>query len=250
MITAMVLTRNSADSLTDCLGSLTFCDEIIVIDDNSTDATVMVAQKAGARVYRRALGANFSAQRNFGLSKAKDGWVIFVDSDEVVSSKLADEISVSVSSSAFVAYRLKRTDFIFGRLLKHGETGNIFLIRLAKKNAGLWISPVHETWEIKGTVGRLKSPLMHYPHPTISQFLSDINEYSTLRARDLFSRREKSSYFTVLISPAAKLIQNYFMKLGFMDGIAGLMHALIMSFHSFLVRGKLYLLWRNSLNTV
>lgn len=257
MITAVILTHNNEDTLPRTLKSLTWCDEVIIVDDESLDSTGDIAKKMGATVYVHKLNDDFAAQRNFGLAKAKGParhrllpkasaggeWVLFVDSDEVVTPELASEIQKVSNANGFY---IKRNDYIFGRWLKYGETGKIKLLRLARKDAGKWIRPVHEIWEIKGDVRELVHPLLHYPHQNVAQFLDEINRYSTLTAKYLYSQKIKEPSWYIVAKPLAKFFSNYFWHLGFLDGTAGAVVAIMMSFHSFLVRGKLWQLWDKS----
>jgi glycosyltransferase involved in cell wall biosynthesis len=244
MISAVVLTHNEEKNIKDCLVSLSWCDEIIVIDDNSTDKTVDIIKKTKANLYVRALNNNFSDQRNFGLSKTKGEWVLFVDADERVTSQLWYEImqhsNQSINNEA--GFYIKRQDYMWGRKLRYGETGNVKFVRFAKKDAGKWEGAVHEEWKINGNLATLKNPLLHYPHKNIVNFLNEINHYTDIRAEELYNKKVKLFWPTILIYPSAKFILNYIFKLGFLDGVPGLIFALIMSFHSFLVRGKLWLL--------
>lgn len=244
MISAVILTKNEEKNIVDCLESLSWCDEVIVIDDNSEDRTLEVSKKMGAKVFTRNLGSDFSAQRNFGLSKARGDWVLFIDADERVPEALASEITnlkLQISNKHNGFY-IRRRDFMWGKELKHGETGNIELIRLAKKEIGRWDGKVHEEWRIEERIGKLKNEIIHYPHQSISEFLKEINFYTDLRAKELFGRGVRSNFISILVYPTAKFLNNYFFKLGILDGMQGLIFAIMMSFHSFLVRGKLWLL--------
>jgi len=244
MISAVVLSHNDEAILPRCLKSLSWCDEIIVIDDESSDKTVSIAKKSGAEIFIRKLNDDFAGQRNFGLEKANGTWILFVDADEVVSRELADEIQgLSYNKNG---YLFKRKDYWGGGWLAHGETGNIKLLRLAKKEAGKWKQPVHEEWRITGNVGTLAHPLLHYPHQNVAQFLDEINRYSTLYASYLYRHGVREPAWQIAGKPAAKFFLNYIVRLGFLDGTAGIMVALMMSFHSFLVRAKLWFLWRFS----
>lgn len=117
------------------------------------------------------------------------------------------------------------------------------LLRLARKGAGKWVQPVHEQWNIQGKIGELSNPLLHYPHQNVAQFLSEINRYSSLYARHLHSRGVNEPGWHIGGKPAAKFLYNYIWLMGFRDGTAGMIVALMMSFHSFLVRAKLWQLW-------
>ena len=278
MITAIVLTHDDEEYVSRCLESLSWSDEIVVVDDYSTDKTVEIAKRYTKRIFLRSLQEDFSAQRNFGLSKAKSEWVLFVDSDEVVTDDLAKEIKLATSplssrgmyqtvrpvaiseiassktprNDNLSGYYLKRIDYWGGSWLTHGETGNVRLLRLARKDAGVWIQPVHEVWDVKGSVGELAHPLLHYPHPNVAQFLNQINRYSSMYATYLFHKGIREPWWHIGAKPIFKFFHNYLIRLGFLDGTAGAVVAIMMSFHSFLVRGKLWLLWhkvpRNSMS--
>lgn len=248
-ISVTVLTRNEEKNIEHCINSVIWANEIIVVDDYSQDSTRKIAQSLGAKVFRRHLGDDFSAQRNFGLSKVNSEWVLFVDADERVSDALASEIEnlklkISEACSFGIenshnGFYIKRIDFIWGSQLRHGD---IWHLRLAKKSAGLWISKVHEKWKVKGKVGNLRFPLYHYPHPTIHEFVEDLDFYTTLRAKELYDMRVKSSLLKIILFPKIKFLQNYLLNLGLLDGTAGFVHAVLMSFHSFLAWSKLWLM--------
>lgn len=245
-ISAVVLTKNEELNIADCLDSLSFCDEIIVVDDNSEDRTVEIAQSLGEKVFNHTLDNNFSAQRNFAIEKASGEWVLFVDADERVSRLLKREIEKVVSdvSSKYSGFFIKRVDFLFGKQLKYGETGNIKFLRLGKKDRGGWEGEVHEEWEVKGEIGILENPLIHYPHQTISEFLRDINFYTDIRSMQLYKKGVKVNFLSIILYPKVKFLLNFFLKRGFLDGLPGFVFALMMSFHSFLVRAKLWMLWQ------
>lgn len=261
MISAVIFTKNEEKNIRRCIENLGWCDEIVVVDDFSTDGTLQIAQNLNLKsknqnsklkTFQRKLNGDFAAQRNFGLSKASGDWVLFVDADEVVSEALASEISnfPPKGSNAFPisnevnGYFIKRRDIMFGKELKHGEIGGAKFLRLARKGSGLWKRKVHEFWDVRGDAGELKNPIMHYPHQTLSEFVSDVDFYSTLHAKQKFEDGERSNVFKILFWPKVKFIRNYWWRLGFLDGTEGFVHAMMMSFHSFLAWSKL-LLMRN-----
>lgn len=245
MISAAVLTKNEEKNIVDCLESLSFCDEIVVIDDNSEDRTLEIAKKMGAKIFTNPLNNNFSQQRNFALSLAKNNWVLFVDADERVTPQLGEEIVNFVkNSNNNVGAYVKRQDVMWGKELKYGETGTKRFLRLAKKNAGRWVGSVHEEWIVQGDTISLNNSLIHYPHQSVAQFLKEINHYTDIRAAELFEKKVRVKWYSVIANPTVKFFQNYFFRLGFMDGLPGFIVSMLMSFHSFLVRGKLWLLWQ------
>lgn len=252
MISAVVIVKDEEKNIVDCLEGILFCDEIIIIDDNSQDRTTEILERykrdhLKVKVFQRELDNDFAAQRGFGVSKTTNDWIFFVDADERITGDLANEIKENITSNTTQGgFLIPRIDFIWGKQLRHGETGNIKLLRLFNKKKGNIKGKVHETWETKSEVGRLISPILHYPHPTISHFLKEINFYTDLRAKELYDKGVKSNFLSIILYPKGKFFVNYFIKRGFLDGTAGLVHALLMSFHSFLVKGKLYLLWQKN----
>src|SRR5258708_22553878 len=240
-ISAVILTKNEEKNIKRCIESLLWCNEIIIIDDYSEDKTLREIKNFKARVYRRHLNSNFAQQRNFGLSKANSDWVLFLDADEIITLELKREIlDVNFQTDDYNGFYIKRRDYFMGRQLKYGETGNIKLLRLGKKNAGKWKRSVHETWEIKERVGELKNTIHHYPHQTIREFIDDINFYSTIHAQE--NKKTKfANIFYIITYPLGKFFVNYFLKLGFLDGGEGIVMAIFMSLHSFLAWGQLSL---------
>lgn len=244
MLSAVVLTKNEEKNIVACLESLKWCDETIVVDDYSEDNTVKIAKEHGAQVFKHKLNDDFASQRNLGLEKAKGEWTLFVDSDERVTPELQKEILKAVKETAKSGFYIKRRDFMWGRELKHGEAGDIKLLRLAGRDAGKWTHRVHEVWNVGGQTGELNNAILHYPHQTLREFVGEIDYYSTLHAKVKFEEGERSNLLKIIFWPKAKFFQNWILKLGFLDGTAGIIVALLMSFHSYLAWSKLWLAQR------
>ncbi len=241
MISCVILTHNSQDSIVEALKSVSWCDERIVIDDESSDQTVVIAKRYKAQVFPHSLNNDFAAQRNYGLSLAKGEWVLFLDSDEMVTPELQKDIQDECKKIKTAdAYYIPRIDRMFGKNLRFGDTGGARFIRLAKKQAGKWEREVHETWDIAGEVKTFTHPLLHSPHPNIKLFLSQINRYTTINARVFYGQGKRATCCAILVYPIAKFLYIYIVQLGFLDGIAGFIMAMMMSFHSFLTRAKLW----------
>jgi hypothetical protein len=245
-LTAVVLSRNEQANIRDCLAGLSWCQQVVLID-HSTDSTLKLARRTlklpQLKIYTHP-AEDFSLLRNFGLDHADHDWVLFIDADHRVSSQLKNEIIhlLFKSSPAHQGYKIRQLDHFAGKLLRHGETAHIYHLLLGKKSAGRWHRRVHERWLISDPVGTLKTPLDHYPHPNLTEFLEHINRWSTLNAREFASQGVQGNLFQVITHPTAQFFLNYVIRLGFLDGPQGLVYALVMSFHSFLTRSKLYLL--------
>ena len=258
MISAIILAKNEEKNIGECIEALAFCEEIIVIDDYSSDKTVEIARGLGANIFQRKLEGNFASQRNFGLEKATNKWVLFIDADERVSKELRDEIEREVVSlnNPYLGYFFKRDDYIFGKRIKFGETSALFgfnpgayinkFLRLARRSAGKWRRPVHEVWEVSGRTKSLKNTLKHYPHQTLREYISDINFHSDLHAEANYKEGKRSSLLKILLWPKLKFLNNYFFRLGLLDGTEGFVLALSTSFHSFLAWSKLWIYQRKN----
>lgn len=248
-IAAVIISKDEEKNIVDCLDSISFCDEIVVVDDESSDRTfdlVKNYEHKNINIIIHASRDNFSEQRNFALEQCNADWVLFIDADERVSTPLSREIQnvITLSQNDISGYYIQRIDSVWGKTLHYGEVLDIKLLRLAKRDAGKWRGKVHEVWEIKGKTQNLKNPLLHYPHKSVKEFLERINFYTTIRAEELHEEGRKVNTADIILYPLGKFIVNYLLKYGFRDGIPGFMHATLMSFHSFLVRGKLWLLWK------
>lgn len=242
MLSAIVLTKNEEGYIENCLRSLSFCDEIIVIDDFSSDNTIKIARNYTQKIFKRRLKNDFSAQRNYGLKKSEEEWILFIDANEVVSSKLRQEISEVIRTNIFNGLLIPRKDIFLGKRIQFGEIANLQLLRLAKRGKGVWLRPVHEEWKIQGKIGFLRNPIIHYSHENLKDFLKKINYYSTINANYLHKQKVRILPIDIFLYPSTKFLLNFILKKGFLDGLEGFLLASFMSLHSFLTRAKLYLL--------
>lgn len=252
-ISAVILTKNEEDNIVDCIESVSFVDEILIIDDISEDRTIEIVKSLKnpkISIFKNNLNNDFSSQRNFGQKRARGEWVLFVDADERITGSLRYEIEYVLSSQNLLqqkirGFYLQRIDTMWARVLKYGETGNIKLLRLARKGVGEWEGKAHEVWKVKGKIGILRNPLLHYPHQTITEFLKEINFYTDIRAKELLDKNIKVYWWSIVVYPLGKFFLNFVFRRGFLDSMPGFIFAIFMTFHSFLVRGKLWLLWKH-----
>ena len=232
-LTAVILTNKEPKDIGKTLDPVSFADEIIIISDHIIGSEL---KHPKTTTYYHSLNSDFATQRNFGLSKAREDWVLFVDDDEVVSRTLADEIKKAIQNENYSGYHLKRLDRYHHQIIRHGETGKIKIIRLARKTAGRFVRPVHEVWQIGGKIGTLKSPLIHERGERISPFIDRIALYGPTDAEELTREGKPFSFWRLLANPVGKFIVNYKLKLGFLDGYLGLFQAYLMSVQSLSVR--------------
>ncbi len=240
-ITAIILFAGE-ELVQAAIESVNFCDEIIIIHDcgsGEKNLKVLPQNISYLKILHKTL-SSFSEQRNYGLANAKSEWVLFLDADEVISERLSKKITSEIGKNNADGYMIRRLDNFIGKTISKGELLNIYLLRLAKKNKGKWSGVVHETWRVQGKIKNISDPIYHNPHPTLYEFISEIDRYTTLRSSELQSARVNSNFFTIFTYTFLKFIWNYFFKFGFLEGNRGFVMSAMMSFHSFLARSKLY----------
>jgi glycosyltransferase involved in cell wall biosynthesis len=250
-ISLILLTKNESKNLEKNFEWLKSCKaikEIIVVDDNSTDNTVEIAKKLSSKnrkvqVFNRGLENDFASQRNFAVSKAKYNWIFWLDADEKPGKKLTRFLN-HFDTHQYKNYSFKRQDIFLKHTLKYGETAYLKFVRLFNKNYGHFTGQVHEIWESDENTKDTKLIIYHYSHQTIKAFIQKINFYTDIRSQEQFSQKVSTNMFQIIFFPIGKFIQNYFFRLGFLDGTPGIIMALCMSFHVFLNKAKLWHLYR------
>ncbi len=225
-LSAIVITRNEAGNIEACLESLAFCDERIVVDGDSEDATVRLAQAKGARVTVAKEWRGFGPQKNLALSLASGDWVLSVDADERVSDKLAAEIRQAVSQGLADAYEMPRLSTFCGRQMRHSGWYPDYVLRLFRRERARFSDDlVHERVVCDGTIARLKEPLTHHPVERLEDSLSRMDRYSTARAQMIVDSGREVSFFTGILRGWWTFIQTYIIRLGFLDGREGFLLA-------------------------
>ncbi len=238
-LSAVLITRNAASQLAACLDSLAFCDEIVVVDSGSSDGTVALAQARGARVIRQDwLG--FGPQKQFAVGQATHDWVLCVDADERVSDALRASIEAALAAPVFHAYRFPRCNRFMGRYLRHGEGYPDWSLRLFDRRHARWSDDaVHEKVVTDVPVGELSGDLLHDSAETLERYLAKQDEYTTLAAREALARGRRAPWLRMVASPIVRFIKFYIFRLGFLDGIPGLVHILIGCRNSFMKYAKM-----------
>jgi len=231
------ITLNEEANLARTLESVRWADEIIIVDNGSTDRTVEVARGFGAKVFNEPW-KGYAAQRNSAHDKATGDWVLTLGADEEVSPELADELRAFLKSSpqdGTAGYQVKRKNLIFGRWLRYGGNWPDYGLRLFRRGQGrIPQRAVHETVRVEGPVGRLRGPLIHHAYPTIASYIEHMERYSTLAAEQIVKdHRQTWFWFDVWLRPLFFFKWNYFFRLGFLDGREGFLfhfyHALYVS---------------------
>jgi glycosyltransferase involved in cell wall biosynthesis len=230
-LSACIITFNEADRIEECVRSVGFCDEIIVVDSHSTDATRELAAALGARVIERDW-PGYRSQKQFAVQTARHDWVLCLDADERVSAQLAAEVK-AVRAGGFesaAGWSLPRITQYFGRFLRHGNAYPDRLVRLFDRRLGGWSGyEIHENTRVTGRIGKLRGPLEHYPYRSLSDHQNRMQRYADLMAQALYDAGKRCGLAKVLINPQWRFMRGYLLRLGFLDGWRGLVFALIES---------------------
>jgi glycosyltransferase involved in cell wall biosynthesis len=238
-VSAVLITRNAAAVLEACLESLAFADEIVVVDSASTDGTREIAERRGARVVQKEwLG--FGRQKQFAVEQAGHDWVLCLDADERVSPELAESIRKALAAPVSPVYRMARRNRFLGKWLSHGEGYPDWSPRLFNRLNARWSDDlVHEKVLYAVTPGTLEGDLMHDAADDLATYLDRQNRYTTLAARQAYERGAGVSAFHLLASPVVRFFKFYVLRLGFLDGLPGLVHISIGCMNSYLKYAKL-----------
>ena len=238
-LSAVIITLNAAPRLDACLESVSFADEILVVDAGSIDATVEIARRHGARVVHHDW-EGFGKQKRYAVAQARHPWVLCLDADERVSGELRTAILGALEAPAFKAYAMPRRNRFMGRWLKHGEGYPDFNLRLFHRDHAQWSEDaVHEKVVTEARIGRLTGDLLHESETGITEYLEKQNRYTTLQAQALYQRGARASVTRMLFSPPLRFVKFYFLRLGFLDGLPGLIHITIGCMNSFVKYAKL-----------
>jgi glycosyltransferase involved in cell wall biosynthesis len=230
-LSACIITYNEADRIADCLRSVGFCEEIVVVDSHSTDGTRELAASLGARVIERDW-PGYRSQKQFAVDAARHDWVLCLDADERVSAPLRAEISALRARGfpAAAGWSVPRVTEYFGRFLWHGNAYPDRLVRLFDRRRGGWSGyEIHENTAVAGRVGRLQGYLEHYAYRSLGDHMNRVQRYADLMAQALYEHGRRCGLSKVLLNPAWRFVRGYLLRLGFLDGWRGLVFALVES---------------------
>lgn len=239
-LSAVIITLNEEENIAKVLASVkNFAEEIIIVDSGSTDKTLEIVKKYGAKIYHRKFD-DFASQKNWAQDKASGNWIFSLDADERVSEDLAREIKQAIQSNEYIGYFISRRNFILGEEIKHSRWSPDQHIWLWKKGLGKWMGKVHEEVIINGLIGQLKESKIHYSHKTVSEFFKSNNFYSTLLAGQMFENGIKFQAMKILWDPLFEFFIRFIVKMGFLDRWRGFMLAYLMAIYKISVWVKLY----------
>ena len=245
-LSAVIITYNETRNIKRCIASLQgIADEILVVDSFSTDATPSICKGLGVQFHQREW-KGYSKQKNYGNGLASNDWILSIDADEALSEELKTSILSEKQGGDRVNFSFNRLTNYCGKWIRHSGWYPDTKIRMFNRTSDDWKGEVHEKLTVDpGTVKKLKGDLLHYSYHSVSDHVKRTDKYSTLGAQELFENGKRSSFFKLIFNPWLKFNRMYFLRAGFLDGMAGFTIALITAYGTFLKYIKLYYLVKN-----
>ena len=245
-LSVAIITRNAASQLGGCLASVAFAEEVVVVDSGSTDGTIELARRHGAHIIAKEwLG--FGPQKQFAVEAASHDWVLCMDADEKLSEDLRDSIIAELKAPRGFVYAMPRCNRFLGHWLRHGEGYPDWSVRLFHRKHAHWGNEVvHEKVVTTLPIIRLRGDLLHDSAETLEKYLDKQNRYTSLQAESLRAAGRRASLLQLVFSPSLRFVKFYLFRLGFLDGVAGLVHIAIGCMNTFNKYAKLKALERGS----
>jgi glycosyltransferase involved in cell wall biosynthesis len=238
-ITATIITLNEERNIGRAIESLRCCDEILIVDSGSVDRTIELAEKLGARVIE-AGWRGYAGQKNWAAEQSSHDWILSLDADEALSEALEAEIwSLKKNGPSYDAYTMPRLAQYLGRWILHGGWYPDRKVRLYNRHKAKWMGDfVHESVNVEGRIGHFEANLLHFTCESLSEHVKTLDRYTTLAAQELASRRVPIGWLRLIIEPSWTFVRTYFFRLGFLDGLEGLIIAYMAAFYTFLKYSK------------
>ena len=248
-LSVIIITKNEEKNITDCLESIKWADEIIIVDAFSTDATIEIAKRYTNKVFQKEW-IGFADQKNYALSLASNEWILSLDADERVSEKLKSKLMNLLANKSeiekYSGFRIKRDNYFLGKKIKSCGWDKDYQLRFFRKSVTkLTNRLVHEGFEVSGEIGIIKEPILHLSYKSFKEAIEKINHYSTLEALEK-STKHKSNFLTIILYPAFYFIQHFIFRYGFVDGIYGFYVSLLHAWTKMLVQLKIWELQQKS----
>ncbi len=242
-LSVVISAWNEEAKIKQCLASVSWADEIIFVDNSSTDQTPHIAKQFTSKVFKRPNNPMLNVNKNYGFSKATSDWILSLDADEEITKELAGEIrSAMNANNELVGYWIPRKNILFGKWIMYGLWWPDKQLRLFKRNKGKFPGiHVHEYLSVDGPTGELSEPYIHYNYETISQFLRKMDTiYTESEVQKHISANYQFSWYDAIQFPISDFVKIYFAQQGYKDGLHGLVLSVLQSFYSFIVFAKLW----------
>lgn len=240
-ISAVVITYNEERNIVDCLESIKWINEIVIVDANSQDKTAEVCRKFTNKIFQRPW-PGFGLQKNFGIEQTTSDWILIVDADERVPVALRDDILEAIRQPGNnIGYHIPRRNFWYGKWIRWAGMYPDYQLRLFKKSAGRYNDvAVHENLILNGLKGYLKNPMDHITERRLSDHMKKFMQYTTLAAEEKAKRQRKASILDLALNHVVTFIKSYFIRQGFRDGIHGLIVSVLAGMYTFVKYAKLW----------
>jgi glycosyltransferase involved in cell wall biosynthesis len=242
MLSAIIITKNEEDMIYECLKSLTFVDETIVVDTGNTDLTNQIAKKLGAQIIS-SHGADYSQFRESAISETSGDWLLYVDADERISPPLSDEILKEINSSnGFSAYAIPRHNYYLGKQMHYGGWGGDCVIRLFRKDQLIgWRGALHEQPRFSGQLSKLKSPLIHYSHRDLASMVNKTLNFTSYEAKTrLDSKHPNISWWRIFRVMFTEFWLRFVNLSAWRDGSEGTIDGMFQVFNTFIIYARLW----------
>jgi glycosyltransferase involved in cell wall biosynthesis len=245
-LSVIVITRNERANIADCLLSVDFADEVVVVDNASTDGTAEIAKSLGAKVTVQSDWPGFGPQKNRALDLACGDWVLSLDADERVTPALRDEILAAIATASHPFFSIPRSSRFCGQFMQHSGWTPDRVVRLFRRGQARFSDDlVHERLLTQGRVAKLQSPMLHLTMPDFESVLDKIDRYSTAGAKSMVMKGRSSSLGTAIAHGAWAFFRTYFLRRGFLDGQLGLALAISNAEGTYYRYAKCWLMTRN-----
>jgi (heptosyl)LPS beta-1,4-glucosyltransferase len=240
-LSVTIITRDEAAHIAAAIESVSFADEIVVVDSESTDETVAIARRFTDRVVTR-VWPGYVAQKNYAASIATHDWILSLDADERVTPRLAADINAALAAEpTHAAYRMPRVTWYLGRWIRTTDWYPDYQLRLYDRRTAEWTGQyVHEGVAVRGSIGSLPGELQHLAFRDIAEHLETIDRYTTYAARQMLESGRRAGALDVAVHPPLAFLRNYLLRGGFRDGMVGLILSLLNSYYVFLKFAKLW----------
>jgi glycosyltransferase involved in cell wall biosynthesis len=240
-ISAVVITHNEEANIEECLASISWADEIVVVDAMSTDRTCEIARTFTDRVFRRPWEGYVAARRH-GIEAARSEWILAIDADERVTPELRAEIETRLRDPEFDGYLIPRKAYFLGRWIRHCGWYPGRVLRLVRKDrVRVTEKMVHEGMRVDGRVGTLTNDILHYTYRTVEAYFDRFNRYTSLAAKESQLRGKRASLADIVLRPVSQFLKMYVIKLGMLDGLEGF---ILCAFSASYVFTKYVKIWR------
>ena len=244
-LSVVISAFNEEKNIKECLKSVVWADEVILVNNGSTDQTEAIAQKFTKHIIRQNNDPQkIDLQKNIGFDKAKGNWILSLDADERIPEDLANEIKTLLESGdrEEVAFEIPRKNIIFDKWIEHSLWWPDYQLRLFKKGKGKFVSAtVHKAITVDGKIGRLNQPMVHHNYSSISQYVQKMDQiYAENEASVLFNEGKKFRMLDALAMPAHDFLKTFFLQKGYKDGLHGLVLSLLQAFYALLVFAKVW----------